>query len=164
MSTRGVLKRLLAVLLSAGAVVAVSAPAAAEGGSPSPARGTFTLTTLVVTSTRTAGGNTFIEATSGGVTSGTFNGPWTEVDHLLVRTDGSIVGQAFGKQTVSGGPCVPTAGSFNYRSEVSGPSLAGLAGRLHSIDFAATVPVHTVYTFVPVGPSLWSYSGKYKCS
>lgn len=102
--------RKLLVLVVAVSVALAAAPASATP--PSPVTGTFAVVTAMTTSTRTAGGNTFVTLTWTAVVSGTFAG--TTADEVL------LVMHANGTTSLRGeGTCVCTiegrSGTFDYR-------------------------------------------------
>ena len=107
--------RKLLVLVVAVSVALPAAPASATP--PSPVIGTFAVVTATTTSTRTAGGNTFVTLTRTAVVSGTFTGTTTDEVLLVMHPNGttSLRGE---------GTCVCTAegrsGTFDYRFRGSG--------------------------------------------
>jgi hypothetical protein len=109
-------------------VVAVSAVLAAPASAtpPSPATSTFAVVSATTTSTRSAGGNTFITLIRTAVLSGTFNGTTTDEILLVMHANGttSVHGQ---------GTCVCTigdrSGTFDYRFRGSGVFPTSGSGR-----------------------------------
>jgi hypothetical protein len=117
------MRRLLSLaMLTAGAVAVV--PAAATP--PAPVSGTFAVVTATTTSTRTAGGNTFITVTRTAALSGTFTGTTSDELLLVMHRNGttSLRGQ---------GTCVCSlagrSGTFEYRFEGSGVFPTSASGR-----------------------------------
>jgi hypothetical protein len=117
------MRRLLSlVVLTAGAVAVLPAGATP----PAPVSGTFAVVTATTTSTRTAGGNTFITVTRTAALSGTFTG--TTSDELL------LVMHRNGTTSLRGtGTCVCSlagrSGTFEYRFEGSGIFPTSASGR-----------------------------------
>jgi hypothetical protein len=107
--------RTLSVLVVAALAAFVAANASAAP--PSPVTGTFSVVNTTITSTRTAGGNTFITLTRTAVVSGTFTG--TTIDEVL------LVMHANGTTSLRGaGTCTCAiegrTGTFDYRFQGSG--------------------------------------------
>ena len=117
------MRKLLLPMVMVG-LVAVAAPAGATP--PSPLSGSFAVVSFTPTSTKTAGGNTFITGVRTAALSGTFTGTATDTIHLVMHANGttSIRGE---------GTCVCTfggrAGTFDYRFEGSGTFPTSVAGR-----------------------------------
>jgi hypothetical protein len=110
------------IVATAGAVAAV--PAAATP--PTPVTGTFAVVTATTTSTRTAGGNTFITLTRTAALSGTFTGTATDTVFLVMHRNGTT-------SLRGAGTCVCAtagrSGTFDYRFEGSGVFPTSASGR-----------------------------------
>jgi len=107
------MRKLLVLVVAASA--ALAAPASATP--PSPVSGTFAVASVTTTSTRTAGGNTFITLTRTAVVSGTFTGITTDEVLLVMHANGttSLRGEGTCVCTVEG-----RSGTFDYRFGGSG--------------------------------------------
>lgn len=162
---RKIVKRIPAVLAAAGLAILPAGPAWAASG-PHPASGTFLVTSVTVDSIRAADGNTIVVFRASGITTGTFDGPFTETDREVIRPDGSITDQAKGTQSGTLGTC--GTGSVRYVAEVTGTASA-LTGRFQAIDQAAStstpMKLHTVDAYTgPLGLGLSTYTGTYNCT
>jgi hypothetical protein len=111
-------------LLVTGAVAALAAPAAATP--PSPVAGDFAVVSFTPTSTRTAGGNTFITGVRVAAISGTFTGTATDTVHLVMHRNGttSIRGSGTCICTIQG-----RSGTFDYRFEGGGTFPTSASGQ-----------------------------------
>jgi hypothetical protein len=149
----------------AGLAVLFSGPAWAVG-SPQPASGTFLVTSATVNSTRTADGNTIVVVTVSGMTTGTFDGPFTEIDRQVIHPGGSVTDQAKGMQSGRLGTC--GTGSVRYVAGFKGNGSTA-SGRLVYIDQAASTStpakIHSVmrFTFNDVTGE-GAYTGTYHCT
>ena len=103
------------LVLVVAASAALAAPASATP--PSPVTGAFSVVTATTTSTRTAGGNTFITLTRVAAVSGTFTGTTTDEVLLVMHASGttSLRGEGTCVCTVEG-----RSGTFDYRFGGSG--------------------------------------------
>jgi hypothetical protein len=100
------------------AIVAVGVAAvAALASPPTPSSGTFSLVTATITSSRTAGGNTFITFTRTAALTGTYTGTTTDEARLVIHADGSanITGRGVCVCTVDG-----RTGTAEYRFSGTG--------------------------------------------
>jgi hypothetical protein len=99
------------------AALAALTAAHASATPPSPVTGAFTVVTATTTSTRTAGGNTFITLTRTAVVSGTFTGTATDSVVLVMHANGitSLRGAGTCTCTIEG-----RSGTFDYRFQGSG--------------------------------------------
>jgi Protein of unknown function (DUF3224) len=103
-------------------VLAVAALAAltavnASATPPSPVTGSFTVVTATTTSTRIAGGNTFITLTRTAAVSGTFTGTSTDEVLLVMHANGTTSLRGTGTCTCS---IEGRTGTFDYRFQGSG--------------------------------------------
>jgi hypothetical protein len=116
------MRKLLVLVVAASA--ALAAPASATP--PSPIAGTFAVVTATTTSTRTAGGNTFITLTRTAVLSGTFTGTTTDEVLLVMHANGttSLRGEGTCVCTIEG-----RSGTFDYRFGGSGVFPTSGSGR-----------------------------------
>jgi hypothetical protein len=112
-------------LLGVAAVVAGVAGVPAAASPPTPSAGTFSLVTATVTSTRTAGGNTFLTFERTAALTGTYAGTSTDEARLIIHSDGSanITGSGVCACTVDG-----RSGTFEYRFQGRGIFPASLDG------------------------------------
>lgn len=118
------MRKLLVVLVVAALTVALTA-VAAIASPPIPSSGTFSLVTATVTSSRTAGGNTFLTVSRTAVLTGTITGTSTDEARIVIRKDGS--------STIHGsGVCLCSvdgrSGTVEYQFQGSGTFPATLDG------------------------------------
>jgi hypothetical protein len=115
---------LISIVAAAAAAALSAVPASATTGSP--ASGTFTSLTVTITSTRTAGGNTFVTANRTAALAGTFTGPTTETDTMVFHSDGMTIvhGEGTCACTVDG-----VSGTISYRVESSGTFPTSVSGQ-----------------------------------
>jgi hypothetical protein len=159
-----IVKGTSAVLAAAGLAILLESPAWAASG-PQPASGTLLITSETVNSTRVADGNTIRVITVSGTLTGTFDGPFTETDHEVIHSDGSVEFQGKGVQSGTLGTC--GTGSIPYVTEVRG-TVSTLSGRFQTIDQAAStstpVKIHSVATLTANAAGEGTYTGTYHCS
>ena len=117
------MRKLFVFVVAALAALAV-APASATP--PSPVTGTFAVVTATTTSTRMAGGNTFITLTRTAVVSGTFTGTTTDEVLLVMHANGttSLRGTGTCECAIEG-----RSGTFDYRFNGSGVFPTSGSGR-----------------------------------
>ena len=153
------MKRVFAAVVAGGFAVLLAAPASAESGPPAESSGSGSFVVVSATS-RTADGNTFLDLSFVGVTTGTMTGTFTEMVTEAIHPDGSVTFKGSGTFTGTV-PC--GSGSYNFQVEGQGTPTS-LSGRFRSIDdAAATVTIHTVNTFMTTSPVTFVYSGMYTC-
>jgi hypothetical protein len=108
---------MLKLLFLAVATAAAVAPLPAGATPPTPVTGTFSVVTATPTSTRTAGGNTFITLVRTAALTGTFTGTTTDTVHLVTHANGTT-------RIRGAGTCICTiagrSGTFAYRFRGSG--------------------------------------------
>jgi len=162
---RRIMKGMAAGVAAAGLAVLFSGPAWADS-SPLPASGTFLVTSAIVNSVRTAGGNTIVVVTVSATTTGTFAGSFTEIDRQVIHPGGSVTDQAKGVQSGTLGTC--GTGSVRYVAGFTGNGSTA-SGRVQFIDQAAStstpMKVHSVFRFTfndVTGEG--TYTGTYHCT
>ncbi len=160
------MRRLCAVLVTAGLSALLPLPAWAASG-PQPTSGTFFLTAPpLIISTSVADGNTIVVVKFSGMTTGTLSGPFTETDREVIHPDGNVTLEGKGTQSGRLGTC--GTGTVPYVTEAQGTT-ASLSGRFQTIDQAASTSapakIHSVDTFVVntlTGTA--TYTGTYQCA
>ena len=162
---RKIMKGMSAGVAAAGLAVLFSGPSWAAS-SPLPASGTFLVTSQTVNSVSTADGNTIVVVTVGGITTGTFDGSFTEIDRQVIHPGGSVTDQAKGVQSGTLGTC--GTGSVPYVAGFTGNGSTS-SGRVQFIDQAAStstpVKIQSVYRFTfndVTGEG--TYTGTYHCT
>lgn len=113
-----------AALLGGTAAILPAVPAWASP--PAPVTGTFAVTSVTPTSTRTAGGNTFVTATRTAALAGTFTGATTDTVTLVFHSDGttSVRGTGTCACTVDG-----RSGTLSYQFVAAGTFPASASGQ-----------------------------------
>ena len=159
------MRRLCAAFVAAGLSVLLAAPAWAASG-PQPASGTFLTMSVTVDSMSAADGNTIVVLTVSGISTGTFDGPFTETDREVIHPDGTVTLTDRGTQSGTLGTC--GTGSVAYVTEAHGDVFT-LSGRFQLIDQAAStstpLKIHSVVTFtVDNATGLAPYTGTYHCT
>ena len=161
------MRRICTMLVAAGFSVLVPVSTWADSGLQ-PAYGTFFLTAPpTVVSTSTADGNIVVVVKFNGMTTGTFEGPFTETDREVIHPDGSVTLEGKGVQSGRLGTC--GSGSVPYEGEATG-TIGSLIGRVQTMDQASrtsnSMQIHSVYTFmVPnTATGLGTYTGTYHCT
>jgi hypothetical protein len=109
------MRKFVSLLVAAVAVGVAAVPALASP--PTPSSGTFSLVTATVTSSTTAGGNTFLTVTRTAALTGTYTGTSTDEARIIIHADGSasITGSGVCACTVDG-----RSGTIEYRFEGTG--------------------------------------------
>jgi hypothetical protein len=107
--------RVLSVLVVAAATAFTAVNASATP--PSPVTGTFSVVSTTTTSTRTAGGNTFITLTRTAAVAGTFTGTATDDVLLVMHANGTTSLRGAGTCTCA---IEGRTGTFDYRFQGSG--------------------------------------------
>ena len=165
-----IMKRMFAGVTAAGVTAAglaflASGPAWAAIA-PQPASGTFLATSETVNSVYTAGGNTIVVVTVSGISTGTIDGPWTEIDRQVIHPDGTVTDQAHGMQSGTLGTC--GTGSVRYVAGFLGNGSTA-TGRTQFIDQAASTSTPTKFhsvirwTFNDITGE-GTYTGSYHCT
>jgi hypothetical protein len=158
--SKKIFKGIAALAAAGGLAILLPAPAMASGVQP--ASGTFRETSLTVDSKQVVGGNTILVVTVSGVTTGTFDGPFTETDLVVIHPDGSVTLIGTGIQSGTLGTC--GTGSAPYVTEAQG-DLSARSGRIQTIDQAAPLIAHTVDSFtVNAITGEGTYAGTYHCT
>jgi hypothetical protein len=160
-----IMKKVPAVLAAAGLAILLPGPAWAASG-PQPASGTFLSTSVTVDSSRVADGNTILVLTVSGISTGTFDGPFTETDREVIHPDGTVTLTDMGTQSGTLGTC--GTGSAPYELEGTGTASA-LTGRFALIDQAAStstpLKINSVGAFAgSTSTGQFTYTGTYDCS
>ena len=164
MSTK-ITTRIAALAAAGGLAFLLPGPAWAASG-PQPASGTFRETSQTVESLQVADGNTILVVTVSGITTGTFDGPFTETDQVVIHPDGTVTLAGMGVQSGTHGTC--GTGSAPYVTEAQG-NLSARTGRLQTNDQAASTATplmaHTVDSFtVNAATGEGTYAGTYHCT
>jgi hypothetical protein len=148
----------LTALASATAALVFAAPITASP--PAPAAGTVTPTSAVVTSVRTADGNTHMEIVGTGVLAGTVSGTVVLERHLVIHPDGHANVNDY---TVFTGATPCGAGTFTTQFVGTIDANGNLTGRVTTIrDDSNTANFHANLAVVG-GPAGIAYSGGYHC-
>ena len=160
-----IMKKVPAVLAAAGLAILLPGPAWAASG-PQPASGTFLTMSVTVDSMSAADGNTIVVLTVSGISTGTFDGPFTETDREVIHPDGTVTLTDRGTQSGTLGTC--GTGSAPYELEGTGTA-SDLTGRFQLIDQAAStstpLKIHSVGAFA--GSTItgqFTYTGTYDCA
>ena len=145
------MRKLLVLVVAASAALG-AVPASATP--PSPVNATFAVVTATTTSTRTAGGNTFMTLTRTAAVSGTFTGVTTDDVLLVMHANGTTSLRGTGTCTCTvdgrsgtfvygfrGSGIFPTSGTGRY---VVRHGTGGLAGLHASGPFSGDFAVSTV--------------------
>jgi hypothetical protein len=156
--TRAIMRGMSAVLAAAGLAILLQAPAWAACR-PLPASGAFAVTSATVDSSRVVNGNTILVVTFSGITTGTFNGPFTETDREVIHPNGRVTLTGRGVQSGTLGTC--GTGSAPYVTEARG-TVSTLTGSVQFIDQAK---IHSVYWYVAnTITGQGTYTGFYQCT
>jgi hypothetical protein len=152
--------RLMASASAAAAIVGVMAvSASAEPPAASNGSGGFV---FLVTSARTADGNTILDVSLRGTVNGTFTGTWSETGTEVLHPDGTVTTNASGTFHVFVTRCGTTTFQFSLAGQ--GVVNGSISGQFRSIDEAsATAAIHTVDDFQTTGLASFVYSGMYSC-
>ena len=150
-----------AIVLAAAAMALLSASPALAGAGRQPAAGSGALGPDLVTSVRTAGGNTIVVGTSTGALGGTFQAGFTESFRDVIHADGSV--NIAGTVSLEGQtPC--GTGSWTQRLVVHVAPDGSFSGQTAAINAAAaTIPLRTQYSFRGAA-STFAYAGSYSCA
>jgi len=149
------------IVLAAAAMVLLSASPALAGAGRRPAAGGGALGPDLVTSVRTAGGNTIVVGTSTGALGGTFQADFRESFRDVVHADGSV--NLAGTVSVEGQtPC--GTGRWTQRLVVHVAPDGSVSGQTAAINAAAaTIPLRTQYSFRGAA-NTFAYAGSYSCA
>ena len=149
------------IVLAAAAMVLLSASPALAGAGRRPAAGGGALGPGLVTSVRTAGGNTIVVGTSTGALGGTFQADFRESFRDVVHADGSV--NLAGTVSVEGQtPC--GTGRWTQRLVVHVAPDGSVSGQTAAINAAAaTIPLRTQYSFRGAA-NTFAYAGSYSCA
>jgi hypothetical protein len=157
--------RTIAALAVAGGLVTLLPGSAWAASGPQRASGTFSETSETVDSESTVGANTILVVTVSGTTTGTFDGPFSETDTVVIHPDGSVALAGTGTQSGTLGTC--GTGSAPYVTEAQG-TLSARTGLFWSINQPGTstpLIVQTVDAFkVNAVTGEGTYAGTYQCT
>jgi hypothetical protein len=152
---RIVRRRLLLVVSAAVSAAAVVPLAAATP--PQTAAGAGTSTPPVLTSSRQADGNTFLEFTNHGTVTGTFTGTFVQTGRMIIHSDGSTETTSLVVFTGTADGCGTGTAAFRFVGQ-------NTTGHVESIDSADnTVNVHSNTDLVLLPNGAFTYSGTYHC-
>jgi|SRR5690242_12908607 len=152
------LTRTIAALATAGGLaILLPGPAWAASG-PQPASGTFRETSVTVDSKSVVDGNTILVVTVSGTTTGTFDGPFTETDTVVIKPDGSVTLVGNGTQSGTLGTC--GTGSAPYVTGAQGTATSRSGYILAIGQVASAVVSFTVNAVTGEG----TYTGTYHCT
>lgn len=163
--SKKIIGRIFASAAAGGLAILLPAPAMAASG-PQPASGTFLETSATVDSVQVADGNTIVVVTVSGITTGTFDGPFTETDTVVIHPEGTVTLAGHGMQSGQLGTC--GTGSAAYVTQAQG-NLSARSGRFQTTDQAASTSTplmaYTVDSFtVNAVTGEGTYTGTYHCT
>jgi hypothetical protein len=150
-----------AIVLAAAAMVLLGASPALAGAGRQMAAGGGALGPDLVTSVRTAGGNTIVVGTSTGALGGTFQADFKESFRDVIHADGSV--NIAGTVSLEGQtPC--GTGKWTQRLVVHVAPNGSFSGQTAAINAAAaTIPLRTQYSFSGAA-NTFAYAGSYSCA
>jgi hypothetical protein len=150
-------RTIAAAAAAGGLAILLPGPAWAASG-PQPANGTFRETSETVDRQTVVGANTILVVTVSGTTTGTFDGPFTETDTVVIKPDGSVTLAGIGTQSGTLGTC--GTGSAPYVTGAQGTASARSGHILAGGQVASAILSFTVNAVTGEG----TYAGTYHCT